>query len=149
MLYMWKISMHLPDINLWLALTFEAHVHHRCASEWFAQTESKSSFFCRFTQKGFLRLATNQAVFGNEALTMNRAWTCYDQLLKDERVEFCEEPAEIENAWRKLTQQKRHSHRVWSDAYLAAFAKTARLEIVTFDKGFSSHRELRVIVLED
>lgn len=27
--------MFLPDVNLWLALAFESHVHHAAARSWF------------------------------------------------------------------------------------------------------------------
>jgi len=26
---------YLGDVNFWLALTFESHVHHACAKQWF------------------------------------------------------------------------------------------------------------------
>ena len=93
--------MHLPDINVWLALAFEAHAHHRPAADWFDQQEPEACAFCRLTQQGLLRLATNPAVFGDEALSMARAWACYDALLGDERVYFREEPTGLEDLWRK------------------------------------------------
>ena len=55
--------MHLPDINVRLALTFKVHGHHRIAKEWFAVTEPDICAFCLLTQQGFLRLAKNPAVF--------------------------------------------------------------------------------------
>jgi len=61
--------MHLADINIWLALTFEVHAHHRTAKAWFEGTGPDSCAFCRLTQQGFLRLATNPAVFKDEART--------------------------------------------------------------------------------
>ena len=65
--------MHLPDINVWLALAFEVHVHHWRAVEWLGRAATGSCAFCRLTQQGFLRLATNPSVFGDEALTLKRA----------------------------------------------------------------------------
>jgi len=35
----------------------------------------------------------------------------------------------------------------WADAYLAAFAKTANLELITFDKGFAQFAGLRLTIL--
>ena len=99
--------MHLPDINVWLALAFEVHAHHRRAAEWFDQQEAGSCAFCRLTQQGFLRLATNPSVFGDEAVTVSRAWGCYDLLLADERVHFSDEPSGVEPLWRK------HSRHTW------------------------------------
>ena len=139
--------MHLPDINVWLALAFEAHAHHRPAADWFDNQESGSCAFCRFTPQGLLRLGTNPAVFGDEALSMSRAWACYDLLLSDERVYFREEPTGIENLWRKHSRHRKYSHKVWSDAYLAAFAEAAGIEVVTFDRGFANYKGPEVTVL--
>ena len=139
--------MHLPDINVWLALAFEVHFHHGAAKAWFEETEPDSCAFCRLTQQGFLRLATNPAVFKDEAITMDVAWSCYDKLLEDERVYFMREPEGLEMAWRDSTRNRGYSHRVWSDAYLVAFAQTASLEITTFDQGFREYNSSRVTIL--
>ena len=88
--------MHLQDINPCLALTFEVHARHWQAKVWFEEAASDSSAFCRLTQQGFLRLATNPAVFREEAVTMNVAWSCYDRLGEDEWVYFMQEPEELE-----------------------------------------------------
>lgn len=139
--------MHLLDVNLWLALAFEVHVHHRRAAEWFQQAARGSCTFCRFTQQGLLRLATNPSVFGDDALTMRQAWACYDQLSGDDRVVFADEPDDIQETWRMLTHRRRYSHRVWSDAYLVAFARNAHIDVATFDKGFKEYTGLRVTIL--
>jgi len=139
--------MHLADINIWLALTFEVHAHHRTAKAWFEGTGPDSCAFCRLTQQGFLRLATNPAVFKDEAVTMDLAWSCYDGLLADERVYFLREPEGVESTWREYTKSRRYSHRLWNDAYLAVFAQTAGLEIVTFDKGFREYQATNVTIV--
>ena len=51
----------LPDINVWLALTFDSHIHHAAAKAWFDPLSDEVCYFCRLTQQGFLRLATNSA----------------------------------------------------------------------------------------
>jgi predicted nucleic acid-binding protein len=76
----------LPDVNDWLALTFQRHGHHRVATAWMAALPPAMCVFCRITQQGFLRLATNPIAFGNEALTMTDAWDAYDQMFDDPRV---------------------------------------------------------------
>ena len=46
--------MHLPDVNVWLALTFDSHFHHPVAKTWFDGLPSDFvCFFCRLTQSGF------------------------------------------------------------------------------------------------
>lgn len=66
--------MFLPDVNLWLALAFESHVHHLSARDWFDAVADDSCLFCRLTQQGFLRLATNPKAFGDEAVSLSAAW---------------------------------------------------------------------------
>jgi len=139
--------MHLPDINFWLALTFEVHAHHRTAKAWFEEAGPDSCAFCRLTQQGFLRLATNRTVFKDEAVTTDVAWSFYDRLLEDERVYFMREPDKLEQAWRECTIDRGYSHRIWNDAYLAAFAQTANLEIVTFDQGFREYQAAKVTIV--
>lgn len=139
--------MFLPDINVWIALTFRAHPHHPAASEWFDEVPEDSCAFCRMTQQGFLRLASNPRVMGKEALSLEKAWEKYDVYLGDPRVVVVPEPADLETIWRSYTRRRSFSSDVWSDAYLAAFARAASLDLVTFDKGMSQYRGVRVTVL--
>jgi toxin-antitoxin system PIN domain toxin len=86
----------LPDVNLWLALNFDSHVHHPAAKKWFDALSDQICFFCRMTQQSFLRLATNPAVFGKHAVTMAQAWQQYDTYLSDARISFASEPPGVE-----------------------------------------------------
>lgn len=131
-------SFLFPDINVWVALTHAGHVHHDIASDWFASLESPARLhFCRFTQLGFLRLLTAEAVMGrDDALTQAEAWAVYDRWLEDGRVGFLEEPPGLERKFRASTRLKSASPKAWADAYLTAFAVTAQLSLVTFDRAF-------------
>lgn len=131
-----------PDINFWLALAFEAHVHHVRAAAWFDSAPETSCLFCRHTQQGFLRLATNPAVFGVEALSLADSWQGYDALRADSRVGFAAEPHGLERSWRTFTSSAQYSHKVWSDAYLAAFAVAGGVAVVSFDSCFAAYGAL-------
>src|SRR5262252_1837433 len=97
--------MFLADVNIWLALAFQSHVHHPSAITWFdGLPAGQVLHFCRMTQQGFLRLATNPKAFGDEAVTLLRAWELYDALLNDPRISFAEEPSGVEPLWRDYTQ---------------------------------------------
>lgn len=139
--------MLLPDVNVWVALAFDSHRHHAAAFSWFKAAPPESCCFCRVTQQGFLRLATTPAVMMDGALTLREAWAAYDGLYHDPRLVFADEPPDIERVWRALTQRDRISHKVWTDAYLAAFAQTAGLEVVTFDRGFAQYAGIRCTIL--
>jgi len=142
------MSSVFPDINVWVALTHGAHVHHQTAHDWFDALGDRATLsFCRFTQLGLLRLLTADAVMGDEVLTQAAAWSVYDRWIADDRVSFAEEPPGIEQAFRARTRQKQRAPKVWADAYLLAFAERSQLSLVTFDRALRG-RAPGVIVLE-
>ncbi|HEV2350109.1 MAG TPA: TA system VapC family ribonuclease toxin [Terriglobia bacterium] len=126
----------LPDINVWVALVSDRHVHHRMARDWFTATRPGGTAFCRVTQMGLLRLLTNSRVMAEDALNQRRAWAVYEQLARDPRVLFALEPPDIEPVWKKLTQSSFAPTPLWTDAYIAALALVHNFQVVSFDKGF-------------
>jgi toxin-antitoxin system PIN domain toxin len=137
----------LPDINIWVALASDRHVHHRRAGEWFQAADEASVAFCRVTQMGFLRLLTNGRVMGNDVLSQRQAWSVYEQFAHDQRVIFAVEPPNIEPVWKRLTQSAFALTGLWTDAYLAAFALLHNFRVVSFDKGFEKIAGLDSTVL--
>ncbi len=138
----------LPDVNVWLALIFDAHVHHPAAQTWIdALTDGETACFCRSTQQGFLRLSNNPQVFPGDAVSTSAAWQLYDATLSDPRVAFVEEPSGLEIVWRQFTHGRQFTPKLWNDAYLAAFAQTGGHEVVTFDRGFAQYQNVRCTVL--
>jgi uncharacterized protein len=136
-----------PDINVWVALTYEGHAHHRTAASWFATLKPDISLvFCRLTQLGLLRLLTTDAVMGDEVMTQPQAWAAYDRWLQDPRVEFVDEPAEIEARFRALTRLRQPATKDWADSYLAAFAAVGQLTLVTFDRGLRAKAKPTVLL---
>lgn len=138
--------MHLLDINVWLGMAFRRHVNHAVAAAWF-QGATGLCLFCRLTQIGFLRLASNPSAMGPAVVSMADAWRAYDALFADPNVVFIDEPGGIEARWRSLTQTMTFAPKVWNDAYLAAFGELAGLDVVTFDKGFSKFSNVRCQIL--
>jgi uncharacterized protein len=130
-------SFLFPDINVWLALSYERHVHYPVARKWFEQLDENSRLcFCRFTQIGLLRLLTTGALMDADVLSQADAWRVYDRWLEDDRILLIDEPPLLEASFRALSQQKRPSPKDWADAYLAAFAAVAGMRLVTFDQAF-------------
>lgn len=129
-----------PDINVWLALSHGDHVHHDVAWDWLREMPTDIRLcFCRVTQLGLLRLLTNEAVMGAERLTQLRAWRAYDAWAADDRVRFLDEPEGLERAFRRRSASKQAASGQWADAYLAAFAESSQLTLVTFDRAFRRH----------
>jgi uncharacterized protein len=131
------MTSYFPNINVWLALAYEGHEHHRAARVWFAGLHEEAAYFCRVTQLGFLRLLTHPSVMRDEVRSPAQAWEAYDALLTDQHVSFREEAdaGEVDYVLRRLTSPKRLSAKQWPDAYLAAFAQSAGLTLITFDRG--------------
>ena len=131
-------SFLFPDINVWIALTYQGHIHHGRAAEWFSTIPADSRlFFCRFTQLGFLRLLTAEAVMGDELMNQRQAWQTYDRWLQDDRVACLDEPSGLERIFRNLTRLRRPATKDWADSYLCAFASASQLSLVTFDRSLS------------
>jgi len=132
-------SFLFPDLNVWLALSVQSHIHHRPAVLWLeALPGSQRLCFCRFTQLGLLRLLTTVQLMGaDEVLTQLQAWGIYDDWLVDDRVLFLQEPPDLENPFRSLTQLRRAAPKDWADSYLIAFAEAAGLQLVTFDRAMA------------
>lgn len=80
-----------------------------------------------------LRLLSNPAIMGDDALTRSAAWRIVDQLWADERVLWADEPAELEAVWRAFSARDDKSHKLWTDDYLAAFAQTSDASLATLD----------------
>jgi len=127
----------LPDVNVWVALVFDRHVHARVASAWLDSVIDDEVVFCRVTQMGLLRLATNTRVMGADVLTQTEAWRLYRRIASDERIRFVPEPQEIESAWHELTTLRSFTPCLWTGAYLQAFARQSGAQVVSFDRDIS------------
>ncbi len=137
----------LPDVNIWIALAAEGHVHHMPAREWFAAQPDASVAFCRITQMGMLRLLTNSNVMGRAPRTIVQAWETFGQLRADRRLDFATEPDRLDAVWRQLMTQAGVGPSSWTDAYLAAFAEANSYSLVTFDRGFERWPALNLTLL--
>jgi len=141
------MTFFLADINVWLALAYDAHAHYEQVKRWFEASDHQV-FFCRITQIGFLRLLTNTTVMGRDALSQRKAWRTYDQIMQDPRIRFLDEPADLEATFRRLTNSSLASAKQWPDAYLAAMAQAGGMTVVTLDAGLASTPGTQTIHLQ-
>jgi len=65
------------------------------------------------------------------------AWSVLDRLMDDECIGLVPEPDDLASTWRLLSSSDQSSPKTWMDAYLAAFAITAKLRLVTLDNDFT------------
>ena len=134
-------------MNVWLALSSPDHEHFPVAWKWYtALADDQVLFFCRITQLGLLRLLTTRSVMGASTLTQSEAWAAYDRWRQDADAQLLDEPSGLEAFFRSRTQADNVSPKEWSDAYLAAFADAAGLELVTFDKALAGKAKGAVLL---
>jgi hypothetical protein len=72
--------------------------------------------FAWYRRIGLLRLLSNQSVMGQQALTLQKAWSVYDRWLEDPRVEFMRNRAN--STGRSATRQFRSPERPLVDRRL-------------------------------
>ena len=139
--------MKLLDVNVWLAAAWARHVHHGAAKR-YVDAQDLDMLFCRVTELAFLRLVTNRAVTGDDALTRRQAWDLLLALQADPRIKFVAEPRGLAPLWLAFSKRDDRSHLLWTDDYLAAFAQAMGAELVTFDAGLRTrHPSVDVTVL--
>jgi len=129
-----------PDVNVWLALSVSSHIHTAAAWEWLQLVSVDDRLvFSRITQLGLLRLLTNEAVMGSQALSLGKAWQTYDVWLSDPRVEFHPESRNLDASFRQVTEPfaGMKAPKIVGDCFLLASAKESEATLVTFDKALS------------
>ena len=127
-----------PDLNVWLALSVASHRHNAQAWTWLnVMPQEPRLIFSRYTQMGLLRLLTNEAVMGEQTLTIRKAWSVYDEWLSDERVEFYPESRDLDALFRKATEPfgRKKATKWIGDCYLLAYAQATHAWLITFDRG--------------
>lgn len=140
-------SFLFPDVNVWLALTWEGHEHHAVARTWFQSLDAADRLgFCRFTQISLLRLLTTRAIMKDDTMTQVEAWSAYDRWLDDDRVLFIGEPPNVEAGFRAMSKRLHPDPKVWADAYLSAFANTEGMHLVTFDRALVGRMEHSILL---
>jgi len=144
---MQKSKIYLPDINVWLAIAADGHIHHSAAMAWFDTAAPGEAAFCRITQMGFLRLITNAHAMHEDVRSQKEAWRVFDKLRDDERVTYLAEPEGLEREWRAATQHPTPSNHLWTDCYLHAFAEERQAIVVTFDRTFAKSAGVQPLLL--
>jgi toxin-antitoxin system PIN domain toxin len=131
----------LPDLNVWLALSWANHLHSGTAWEWFSDRNTNDTFlFARLSQLGLMRLLATAAVMGEDVLTIGEAWKVYDRWLDDPRVAFRHEPGALDGTLRAATRSisRLASPKALGDRYLLAVSQSLDATLVTFDQGLAS-----------
>ncbi len=83
-------------------------------------------------------------------MTQGHAWDVYHRWLEDGRIAFMPEPvsAAFEQVFNAASLRPRPATKACADAYLAAFARVAGLNLVTFDRSFPRLAGLELELLQ-
>jgi toxin-antitoxin system PIN domain toxin len=138
-------SLSFPDVNVWLALLLEDHIHRALVRQWWDSAQS-GMYFLRLTQVSVLRLLTTPAAMNGRPLRMTEAWSSYDHLFDDDRVAFLDEPANIDVVFRKYSSKRHASPKLWADAWLLAFAECAGGTVITLDQALAARASHTVLL---
>ena len=141
----------LPDVNVWLALSYAAHPFHaRATAYWHSACDANTPlWFCRTTMSALVRLLSQPKVMGADVLSLPAAMAVYRQWMDTPDVALLSEPMGLEMQLQSLlgTNSLPLPSRFWADALLAATAEAADLRMVTFDKDFERFKLSRLEVL--
>lgn len=127
----------LPDVNVLFPLLVSRHAHRSAALEWFDGRNAGQVAVCRLTKLGVLRLLCTPQIMGPDVLTPKAAIEAFGALEDDERIVFAAEPEGVDDVLKRFVARCATTPNLWSDAYLAAFAKQAGLKLISFDRGFA------------
>ena len=142
---------YLFDTNVWIALVFQSHPLHAAANRAFVLTSpQRKAYFCRSTQQSFLRLASSENMarqYGVRPISNREAFALLESFMQRPSVGFREEPPNLFPSWKRYADLPTSSPKRWMDAYLAAFALEAGLELVSGDSAFKAFARLPLIWL--
>ena len=148
----WRLaSGDLPDVNVWLALSYAPHPFHARATAYWQEacTSNTPLWFCRSTMLALVRLLAQPKVMGTDVLSLPSAMAVYQQWLSTPAVGLLLEPLGLEAHVQSLlgTDTAPLPKHLWTDAWLAATAEAAGLRMVTFDQDFERFNLSRLQVL--
>lgn len=136
----------LPDVNVWLALAVQEHPHHDQALAYWQHHAAARVWFCRVTMLGLVRLLTQPKLMGSGALEPTAALSAYERFASLPEVGLRADPLGCDRALQRLLQPGL-PRRLLTDVYLAAFAESANLRLVTFDRDFGRFEGLSALQL--
>jgi toxin-antitoxin system PIN domain toxin len=121
---------YLLDVNVFLALLSENHIHHQGVTAWF-NTPGLKWAICPFTEAGFLRNATAPRP---GQISLSEATAVLDRLAQVHGYHYVPITAD----WRTLCSPfatRLYGTKQVTDAYLLGLAIKDGLCLVTMDKG--------------
>ena len=141
-------AIDLPDVNVWIALSAPDHVHRARAEQYWKDEAAPKLAFTTITMLGLVRVCSNAPIFSGAPLDPVAAWSIFQGWIGYHQIVYHYEVNACRTVLDALVTTGSVSRRPWTDAYLAAYAKTAGLRLVSFDSDFRSYPGLDFHCLE-
>jgi uncharacterized protein len=126
-----KAPQYLLDVNVFVALLAENHIHHQLVTEWFNASPSLPWAICPFTEAGFLRNATAPRP---GQITMSEATAVLARMAQHPGYHYLPISAD----WHTLCNpffRRLYGTKQVTDAYLLGLAMRDGLALVTLDQA--------------
>jgi hypothetical protein len=138
----------IADANVLFPLLVRGHVAHEAARRWWEKQLDGNVGLCLLTRLAVMRLLTNRAAMNGAPIAPDDAFGAWHALADDPRSLYIEAaPSSHETWFVSYVTGRQPTPNLWTDAWLAALAKSLNCELTTFDRGFASFKELRMRLL--
>jgi len=144
-------ELDLLDVNVWLALVDENHVHHARARHYWEQESALQIAFTRVTMLGFVRLLTHLVVMQGKPFTAREAWSAYLAFRQLPEVvwigEYDRDANDADALLERWLDTTNFTTLQWTDAHLASIALTHGCRLVSFDGIYRKFQPLAFLHL--
>ncbi|MCW1886884.1 PIN domain-containing protein [Luteolibacter flavescens] len=130
-------AVDLPDLNVWLALSFSGHTHHERALDYWNDQRQDLVAFCGVTLIGLPRLLTTGPVMFGDPFSPEVAARKCQELLSLPDVLFIQDEEGLFGRLDDWSKASFFRPKLWTDAWLAALAVENECRLVSFDADFS------------
>lgn len=142
------MSTDLPDVNVWVALSYAGHLHHLRAKDYWEHQRGDQIAFCGPTTKGLLRILTTSAAMKGNPFTPVEAFRKYRDFTTLGEVSFVGDSPSLDQRIEPWTSESFFSGRLWTDAWIAALAMENGCRVVSFDADFTRFPGLKFLHLK-
>jgi toxin-antitoxin system PIN domain toxin len=138
----------IADANVLFPLLVDRHVAHEAAQSWWEKRSDDSVGLCLLTRMTVLRLLTNRVAMNGAPTTPEVALNAWQVLAADPRSVLVDAaPSSHEKFFASLVAGRQPTPNLWTDAWLAALARSLDHDLVTFDRGFKSFEGIKLTLL--
>lgn len=141
------VNIDLPDLNVWLALTWPLHPQHLRANHYWEAEAGERVVFCTATGLGLVRLLSRESLMGEAVLSPAAAGEVLERFCGQPGVGFGGEPTDGWEVFQALLRKGTVGSQHCTDAHLAALAIVNGWRLVSFDAAFEGFAGLKLLRL--